>query len=50
MNATMVLVSYIYRQAFEFYRSGYASAVAWFLLVVILILTICQKSLLKEYD
>ncbi len=50
MNSTMVLVYYIYRQAFEFYRSGYASAVAWFLFVVILILTICQKSLLKEYD
>ena len=50
MNSTMVLVYYIYRQAFEFYRSGYASAVAWFLFVVILILTMCQKSLLKEYD
>ena len=47
MNSTMVLVYYIYRQAFEFYRSGYASAVAWFLFAVILVLTILQKAFLK---
>jgi len=47
MNSTMVLVYYIYRQAFEFYRSGYASAVAWFLFAVILVLTMLQKRFLK---
>jgi len=50
MNSTMVLVYYIYRQAFEFYRSGYASAAAWFLFSVILVLTILQKRLLKAED
>ncbi|OPZ63663.1 MAG: Lactose transport system permease protein LacF [Firmicutes bacterium ADurb.Bin506] len=50
MNSTMVLVYYIYRQAFEFYRSGYASAVAWFLFAVILVLTVLQRSLLKAQD
>ncbi|MEA4884855.1 MAG: sugar ABC transporter permease [Clostridia bacterium] len=50
MNSTMVLVYYIYRQAFEFYKSGYASAVAWFLFALILVLTMLQKRLLKAED
>ncbi|HSZ38341.1 MAG TPA: sugar ABC transporter permease [Trebonia sp.] len=41
-NATMVLGLYIYREAFEYYNLGYASAMAWVMLVVILIITLVQ--------
>ncbi len=47
-NSTMVVVYYLYQQAFEFYRSGYASAVAWVLFAAILILTLAQNRLLKS--
>ena len=30
---------YLYNQAFDFYEMGYASAMAWILLVVVLALT-----------
>ena len=33
---------YLFRQAFEFLRMGYASAMAWVLFVIILILTVIQ--------
>lgn len=33
---------YLFRQAFEFLRMGYASAMAWLLFIIILILTIIQ--------
>ena len=33
---------YLFRQAFEFLRMGYASAMAWLLFVIILILTAIQ--------
>jgi len=46
-NATMVIVYYLYQQAFEFYRSGYASAVAWVLFIAIFALTLLQNRLLK---
>jgi multiple sugar transport system permease protein len=47
-NSTMVVVYYLYQQAFEFYRSGYASAVAWVLFVAILVLTLVQNRLIKS--
>ena len=31
---------YIFNQAFDFYRMGYASALAWLLLVIVLVLTV----------
>jgi multiple sugar transport system permease protein len=41
-DATKTLVYYIYTQGFEYFRMGYASAVGWFLLIVIFALTIIQ--------
>lgn len=41
-NSTMVLVYYIYYQAFQFFETGYASALAVILFVLALILTIFQ--------
>jgi multiple sugar transport system permease protein len=40
LDATLFYVLYIYRQAFSFFRMGYASALAWVLFVIILVLTL----------
>ncbi|HHT67634.1 MAG TPA: sugar ABC transporter permease [Firmicutes bacterium] len=47
-NSTMVIVYYLYQQAFEFYRSGYASAIAWVLFIGILVLTLIQNRMLTS--
>mgnify|MGYP002777909671 CR=1 FL=1 len=38
-DATRFFVLYLYNQAFEFYEMGYASAMAWILLAIVLALT-----------
>jgi multiple sugar transport system permease protein len=40
LDATLFYVLYIYRQAFQFFNMGYASALAWVLFLVILALTL----------
>lgn len=40
LDSTLFLVLYIYRQAFEFFHMGYAAALAWVLLAIILVLTL----------
>jgi multiple sugar transport system permease protein len=42
LNATTVLVYYLYDQAFQDFNFGYASAIAYFLFVVILVITAIQ--------
>ncbi|MFH1855933.1 MAG: sugar ABC transporter permease [Candidatus Omnitrophota bacterium] len=39
LNSTMTIVYYIYRNAFEWFKMGYASAIAWFLFVLMFGLT-----------
>jgi multiple sugar transport system permease protein len=39
-NASLFYVLYLYRNAFEFFKMGYASAMAWLLFFVILLLTL----------
>lgn len=39
-NATLTYMLYLYRQAFEFHRMGFASAMAWVLFIYIAVLTI----------
>ncbi len=39
LDATLFYVLYIYRNAFQLFRMGYASALAWVLFVIILLLT-----------
>jgi len=41
-NTTLFYLLYLYRQAFNFLNMGYASAMAWLLLIVILLLTLVQ--------
>jgi multiple sugar transport system permease protein len=40
---------YLFRQAFEFLRMGYASAMAWLLFIIILILTVIQLNVSKRW-
>ena len=40
LDATLFLVLYIYRQAFQFFHMGYASALAWVLFAIILAFTL----------
>ncbi len=39
-DSSLFLVLYLYRNAFEFFKMGYASALAWLLFIYILILTV----------
>jgi multiple sugar transport system permease protein len=39
-NATLFYVLYLYRNAFQYFKMGYASALAWILFIVILVLTL----------
>ena len=41
-GSTTVLMYYLYRQGFEFFRFGYASAIAFLLFVIILVLSLVQ--------
>lgn len=39
-DASLVLSLSIYRNAFEWYRMGYACAISWFLFVIVMVLTV----------
>jgi multiple sugar transport system permease protein len=41
-NATNTIVLYIYQNGFQFFRMGYASAIAWVLFALIFIITLVQ--------
>lgn len=41
-DATLFMVLYIYRNAFEYSKIGYAAALSWLLFVIIIVLTIVQ--------
>ena len=41
-NATTTMVVYLYEQGFQFYKLGLASAVAWVLFIIILVITVFQ--------
>jgi multiple sugar transport system permease protein len=40
LNATLFYVLYLYRQAFQLFHMGYASALAWALFIIVLVLTL----------
>jgi multiple sugar transport system permease protein len=42
LNSTLVVVYYLYQQAFQFFDAGYATAIAYVLFLGILVLTIVQ--------
>jgi multiple sugar transport system permease protein len=48
-NATMTIVLFLYRQAFQLFQFGYASAVAWVLFLIILVFTLILISTSKHW-
>ncbi|MGQ9477147.1 MAG: carbohydrate ABC transporter permease [Candidatus Bipolaricaulia bacterium] len=42
MDSTNLVVNYLYREAFEFFRLGYASAIAWLLALILFALALLQ--------
>jgi multiple sugar transport system permease protein len=48
-NSTNTLVMYVYQAGFKFFRMGYASAMAYVLFAVILLLTMVQQRIAKEW-
>lgn len=48
-NATLVPVLYLFRNAFMYFKMGYASALAWLLFIVILTITITQIKLAPRW-
>jgi multiple sugar transport system permease protein len=49
LNATTVLVYYLYEQAFQQFNFGYASAIAYFLFLVIIVVTVIQFRAGRRY-
>lgn len=48
-NSTMVIVYWLFKNAFEFFKVGYASSIAYVLFIIILILTLIQWKLRKKW-
>jgi multiple sugar transport system permease protein len=49
LDSTLFYAYYIFRQAFQFFRMGYASALAWMLFIAVLALTLVQLRLSKRW-
>lgn len=49
-GATSVMVEQIYKNAFSYYKMGYASAISWVLFALIFVVTIAQNLLQKKLD
>ena len=49
LRYTQSIVMYFYRNAFEYSKKGYASAIAVFLFVIIMLLTLLQMGLQKKW-
>jgi multiple sugar transport system permease protein len=47
-NATLFYVLYLWRNGFDYFKMGYASALAWVLLVIVLTLTLIQFRLARR--
>ncbi|MEJ2559850.1 MAG: sugar ABC transporter permease [Anaerolineae bacterium] len=46
--STLTLIQYLYYQAFQFFKLGYGSAVAYVVLVVLILMALVQRRLLPE--
>ena len=49
VDSTLFYAYYLFKQAFQFFRMGYASALAWILFVIILGLTLAQLWFSKRW-
>jgi multiple sugar transport system permease protein len=48
-DSTMFYVYYLFNNAFRYFQMGYASALAWILFVIILLLTLVQLKLAPKW-
>jgi multiple sugar transport system permease protein len=49
LDSMLVPVLYLFNNAFRYFKMGYASAIAWVIFVIILVLTLTQWSLQKHW-
>jgi ABC-type sugar transport system permease subunit len=49
LDSLLVPVLFLFNNAFRYFKMGYASAIAWVIFVVILILTLLQLRLQKKW-
>lgn len=49
VDSTLFYAYYLFNMAFQFFRMGYASALAWILFVIVLVLTLIQLWLSKKW-
>ena len=49
VDSTLFYAYYLFKQAFQFFRMGYASALAWILFVIVLALTMAQLALSRKW-
>jgi ABC-type sugar transport system permease subunit/ABC-type glycerol-3-phosphate transport system substrate-binding protein len=49
VDSTLFYVLYLFRNAFEYFKMGYASAMAWILFVIVFILTMIQVKLAPRW-
>jgi len=49
VDASLFYALYLYQQAFQFFKMGYASAMAWVLFIIIMSLTLLQLKLGKSW-
>lgn len=49
VDSTLFYAYYLFKQAFQFFRMGYASALAWILFLVVLALTLLQMRLSRKW-
>ena len=47
-DSTKVLVYYIWETAFQYFRMGYASAIAYFMFIVLFFITLMQVRYLSK--
>lgn len=47
--STLFYVLYLYQNAFQYFKMGYASSLAWVLFIIILLLTLLQTMLSKKW-
>ncbi len=48
-NSTNTIVLYLFQNGFTFFKMGYASSIAWVLFAIILVLTMIQMKLQKDW-
>jgi multiple sugar transport system permease protein len=48
-GAGLFAVMYLFKRAFEYFQMGYASAIAWLLFLMIVVVTLCQFWLAKRW-